>query len=83
MQVGTSRRSVKVNPHSLRAIRERSGLSVSAFATLCMVRSQTISNIEAGRRQPSPELLDRMARALVVPKLALLTDYDPATGAAA
>ena len=66
-----------INPHALRAIRERSGLSVSALASLAGASQPHLSNVESGRRQASPDLIQRLARALKVPVVALLSDVDP------
>lgn len=38
-----------------------------------------LRNLELGKRQPSPELLGGIARALAVPKRALLADPDDDT----
>jgi transcriptional regulator with XRE-family HTH domain len=66
-----------LNPHSLRAIREALGWSVSKFATANETVPGHISNIEAGRRGASPELIRRMARTLNVPVAAITTAYEP------
>lgn len=73
--------SDKINGPALRAIRERSDLTIEKFATLitdsgCPVKPSHISNIEAGRRGASVELTKMMARVLRVPRLALLRDHD-------
>lgn len=68
---------MKINPESLRALRQRSGWSVSKFATACEISTGYLSNIEAGRRQASPEVITRMARVLDVPLQALISTWDP------
>lgn len=68
---------IVVNGASLRAIRERSGWSLGKFAAAVETKHSHISNLEAGRRKASPELLVRMAKVLDVPLAALTTDYPP------
>lgn len=68
---------MKVNGQSLRVIRERSGWSPSRFAVKVQTTPGHLSNIEAGRRQASPELLARMAKVLDVPLMALISDVSP------
>jgi transcriptional regulator with XRE-family HTH domain len=67
---------VQLNRHALRVIRQRSGLTVSALARRAGVSQPHLSNIERGRRQPSPELIGRLAGALRVPIVALLAELD-------
>ena len=61
-------------PQALKALRERSGFTVTAFATEIMIVPGHLSNIEAGRRQASPDVVRRMAEVLKVPLPALLLD---------
>lgn len=68
---------VKINPESLRAIRTRSGWSVGRFAAAVGIGSSHLSNIEAGRRQASPEVITEMARVLDVPVMALISARVP------
>jgi len=68
---------MQVNPHALRVIRERSGLSVSELARIAGLSQPHLSNIETGKRQASPTVLRHLADALQVPLLALIGD--PAT----
>lgn len=63
-----------LNPSALRAIRERSGLSITALADLAGIKQAHLSNIEAGRRRPSPEVAKALASALKVELLAILAD---------
>ncbi len=65
-----------LNRHALRAIRERSGLSITALATRAGVSQPHLSNLESGRRQASPAVVRRLAVALAVPVVALLGDPD-------
>ena len=71
---------MKVNGHALRAIRERSGLSVSALARQAGTSQPHLSNIEGGRRSASPALVRKLAEVLKVPVLALLSNPDDAEG---
>lgn len=63
---------MQVNRHALRIIRERSGLTLSQLARASGVSQPHLSNVEAGRRRPSPGLLGRLAHELRVPVVALL-----------
>lgn len=66
---------MQLNPYSLRALREALGWSVAKFAAAVETVPSHVSNIEAGRRGASPELIRRMARVLGVPVAALVTSY--------
>lgn len=70
---------MQVNPHALRVIRERSGLSVSELARTAGLSQPHLSNIETGKRQASPAALRQLADALRVPLLALIADPDSET----
>lgn len=70
-------RTVQINPESLRALRLAMGWSSSRFATAVGIKHPHLSNIEAGRRQASPELIDRMSTVLGVPKAALVSTFTP------
>jgi transcriptional regulator with XRE-family HTH domain len=63
-----------LNPAALRAIRERSGLSVTALAALAGIKQSHLSNIEAGRRRASAEVGVALARALKIDLLAIVAD---------
>lgn len=63
-----------VNRHALRVIRQRSGLGLSELARRAGCSQPHLSNIEHGRRRPSPATLRRLADALQVPLVALLAD---------
>jgi transcriptional regulator with XRE-family HTH domain len=63
-----------LNRHALRALRERSGLSVTALADLAGIKQAHLSNIEAGRRRASAEVAVALARALKVELLAIIAD---------
>lgn len=62
-----------LNPAALRAIRERSGLSVTALADAAGIKQAHLSNIEAGRRRASPEVAKALAAALKVDLVAILS----------
>lgn len=66
---------MQINGEALRVIRERSGLTGTALAEMVGVDRTHISNIEAGRKQPSPELARRLADALKVPLIAILANF--------
>lgn len=68
---------MQINPEALKAIRTRSGFSVSKFAVAVETTHSHVSNIEAGRRQASPELILRMAQVLEVPLMALISTRAP------
>lgn len=72
------RKSDRLNGAAHRALRERSGYNIATYVKALAtqadqwVNSQHISNIEADRRNPGPELLDAMTHVLGVPRAALL-----------
>jgi putative transcriptional regulator len=53
VQRGKGRRSEVTLPGNVQAIRERTGLSQSAFAALLGVSTRTLQEWEQGRRQPT------------------------------
>lgn len=57
----------RLNGAAVRALREALGLRVSDLATRAEVSVAYACNIEAGRRQPSPAVIGRLARVLGVP----------------
>lgn len=65
---------MRCNPAALRAIRERSGLTVSALAESAGIKQAHLSNVEAGRRNASPEVVVALAKALKVDLPAILAD---------
>ncbi|MGE3618915.1 MAG: helix-turn-helix domain-containing protein [Acidimicrobiia bacterium] len=69
---------MQVNPSSLRVIRERSGLTVTALARAAGIHQAHLSNIEAGRRNPSPQVGRALAAALKIDLVAILADPDAA-----
>ncbi len=72
---------------ALRRMRERSGLSVTALAREAGISQPHLTNIETGDRQPSPEVLVRLAAVLkaaletqgqeLAGMLAILSDPEP------
>lgn len=68
---------MRIQPEALRALRLAMGWSTTRFAVAVGIKHPHLSNIEAGRRQASPELIERMAKVLGVPKAALVSDFRP------
>jgi len=64
----------------LRRLREDRGLSLSALARQSGAGKATLSELEAGRRNPTLETLYALTTALGVPLSAALTDEDGAPG---
>jgi transcriptional regulator with XRE-family HTH domain len=64
--------AMHVNPAALRAIRERTGLTVSGLARLSDISQSHLSNLELGRRGARPPTIKALANALQVPITALL-----------
>jgi transcriptional regulator with XRE-family HTH domain len=58
---------------TLRALRESMGWEPDRFASACDKSRSHIANIEAGRKQPPPSLIRRMAEVLGVPLAALIS----------
>lgn len=56
---------------AIRALRELTGQSVSAFAPRVGVTQGYMSNVELGHKQPTTEFLARVARELAVPLAAI------------
>jgi len=65
---------------ALRALRERSGLTIVDLARSAGISQPHLSNLEAGRRNASPDVVRRLAQALRVPITAILTVPDDADG---
>lgn len=63
---------MQINPHALRALRERSGMTVTGLAQAAGTKQAHLSNIEAGRRKASDELILALARELRVDLPAIL-----------
>lgn len=60
------------NGAAIRAIRERSGVSVTELAKRAEIGQPHLSNIESGRRVASRQLAQRLADSLDVPLTAIL-----------
>jgi transcriptional regulator with XRE-family HTH domain len=52
---------------AIRAIREAVGIPVGAFAVRCLISQGYMSNIELGAKQPTAEVLRKIADELGVP----------------
>lgn len=65
---------MQINTAALRVIRERSGLTVTALAERAGIRQSHLSNIEAGRRNASPDVIVALARELAIDLPAILRD---------
>lgn len=65
---------MRINRFALSELRERSGLTKSQFARALDCGPPHITDIEAGRRHPSPDLARRMADVLKVPLVAILAN---------
>lgn len=65
---------MRVNPVALRALRERSGLTVTALAHAAGIRQPHLSNVELGRRNVSPPVALAIAEALKVDVAAILAE---------
>ena len=72
---------MRLNRFALSELRERSGLSKSDFARGLECSPAHVTDIEAGRRHPSADLMRRMAAVLKVPLVAILAN--PENGEAA
>lgn len=68
---------MRINPAALKAIRERSGLTRTALADAAGIKQSHVSNIEAGRRQASPDVIVALAHALKVDITAIICDPAP------
>lgn len=62
---------MELNRHALRAIRERTGLTVTELARLSGTTHSHICNIESGARRASTKLILEFAEALKVDPLAI------------
>lgn len=60
-----------VNGPSVKAIREALGHRGGEFATRCSISHAYLSNVEAGRKQPSAAVARRIADELGVPLVAI------------
>lgn len=69
---------MKVNGAALRAIRQRSGVTVTSLAESVGIKQSHLSNIEAGRRNASEDVIVSLAQALKVELPAILCDPEAA-----
>lgn len=69
---------MRINPAALRAIRQRSGMTVTALAAAVGIDRTHLSNIEAGRRSASSEVVIALAKALKVDLPAIILDPEAA-----
>lgn len=72
---------VKINREALFYLRERSGYTRSQLAREAGTTPGSLTDIETGRRSPSPEMAKKLAKALEVPVTALLRDPAELEGA--
>lgn len=68
---------MRLHAKALREIRSRSGMSVTSLARAAGIKQSHLSNIEAGRRQASDEVIVALARALKVELPAILAEPPP------
>lgn len=57
---------IQINGSTLRLIRELKGIPHGKFAIQCQVSPGYLTNIEAGRKQPRPEIMHTIAKELGV-----------------
>jgi XRE family transcriptional regulator, regulator of sulfur utilization len=57
---------VKIHPATIRHLREDRGLGLTALAATAGISHGHLSDIESGRRDPSPVVADSLAQALGV-----------------
>lgn len=57
---------IQINGATLRLIRELKGIPHGKFAIQCQVSPSYLTNIEAGRKQPRPEIMHTIAKELGV-----------------
>ncbi|MDR0482777.1 MAG: helix-turn-helix domain-containing protein [Cellulomonadaceae bacterium] len=57
----------KINGATVRALREAVGIKHGAFAVECDISAGYLTNVEAGRKQPSPAVSKAIAFRLGVP----------------
>lgn len=67
--------SLRTNGAAIRALRQAYGWKVVKFAQAIGVSRSYMSNLEAGRRQASPEVLRKISETLNVPLAAITGDH--------
>jgi transcriptional regulator with XRE-family HTH domain len=65
---------MKINGAALRVIRQRSGMTVTSLADAVGIKQSHLSNIEAGRRNASEDVIVGLAAALKCELPAILRD---------
>jgi transcriptional regulator with XRE-family HTH domain len=65
---------VQINPSALTEIRERTGYSKAAFASLVGIAPSYLTELEQGKKPGSPSVIKRMADALKCPVTAIICD---------
>ena len=68
----------KLHGPGMKQIRLALGIPAGEFAVDCDITPDYLSNIEAGRKQPTEEVATRFARRLGVPKDSLMYQVDEA-----
>ena len=63
---------MEIHPDALRVIRERSGFTQTGLAAAAGIKQAHVSNMEAGRRKASPDVIVALASALAVPVTAII-----------
>jgi transcriptional regulator with XRE-family HTH domain len=74
---------MRLNRYALANLRERSGYSKSALARDVGMSVGALADLESGRRNASPSLARRLARALAVPLPAILACPEEYSGGSA
>lgn len=57
---------IQINGATLRLLRDLKGIPHGKFAIQCQISPGYLTNIEAGRKQPSPEIMHVIAKELAV-----------------
>lgn len=65
---------MQINAAALKALRERTGLSVTELADQTSIKRSHLSNLEAGRRSASEATIVDLAKVLKVPVTAIICD---------
>jgi len=68
---------VQANGHAIRAIRERTGLSITDLAAAARIDRTNLSRIESGQRVGTDRQLVDIASALKVPLTAIINAPEP------
>lgn len=63
---------------TIKVIREARGLSQEQLATRALLSRPYLANIETGRKKPSMKAVARLAAALAVPQISIMTCEDVA-----